>query len=194
MKIKIDKLVENKNNPRTFNEYKLEQIKKSLIEFPEMLKIRPIVINKDYMILGGNMRYKAALELGWEEVECVILEAEGRENEFIIKDNLTYGDWTWANLVDDYQATELSDWGVELPVWYKDLETSVGEKRKKKQKKEDLFDSIDTKTKKKALYLFYSKSDKSLITDILKENSITNKEDLFINLIKKSLGYESIES
>ena len=113
MKVKIENIKENPNNPRTIDYFKLEELKRSIKEFPEMLDIRPIVLNKDNVIIGGNMRFKAAKELGLKEIECEILDDERREMEFMVKDNLSYGEWNWTQLSDDYKGSELIDWGLE---------------------------------------------------------------------------------
>ena len=103
--VPINKIRNNPINPRLVNKAKFEKLKKSIQEFPQMLELRPIVINEDGVILGGNMRYKALVELGYEEVPVIVAEhiTKEQENEFIIKDNLGFGkrSWRYAMVVDN---------------------------------------------------------------------------------------------
>jgi DNA modification methylase len=89
---------------------------KSLREFPEMLEARPIVVDPDFVVLGGNMRLKAAQEAGLKEVPVYIASwEEAKHKEFIIKDNLAFGEWDWDMLANEWDAEELGDWGLEIP-------------------------------------------------------------------------------
>lgn len=115
MIISIDQLKPNPDNPRTITPESLEKLKKSIQEFPEMLKLRPIIIDKDNVVLGGNMRLKALKELGITDVEVIRAEelTEDQKREFIIKDNLSFGDWDWDKLSVDFDFNQLLDWGVD---------------------------------------------------------------------------------
>jgi ParB-like chromosome segregation protein Spo0J len=88
----------------------------SIKEFPEMLKIRPIVVNKDMIILGGNMRFKACKEAGLKEIPVIIANelTSDQEREFLIKDNVSGGEWDWS-LLNDWDTDQLEDWGVDVP-------------------------------------------------------------------------------
>lgn len=114
-KVKIDSIFENPENPRTINKVKFKKLVKSVREFPEMLKLRPIVVNKDNVILGGNMRYKACKELGLKEV--YIIQAtdldDKQAQEFIVKDNVGFGEWDWDILANDWNIKELEEWGLD---------------------------------------------------------------------------------
>ena len=116
-KVKIDSIFENPDNPRTINKVKFKKLVKSVREFPEMLKLRPIVVNKDMGILGGNMRFKACQELKLKEV--YIIQAtdltDSQVEQFIIKDNVGYGDWEWDMLANSWDIDKLEDWGVNVP-------------------------------------------------------------------------------
>ena len=93
-KVTLDKIQPNTNNPRLIKDYKFNKLVKSLKDFPDMLKIRPIVVNKDFVILGGNMRYQAAIEANLKEVWITKVDlTEDQEREFIIKDNVGFGEW-----------------------------------------------------------------------------------------------------
>jgi ParB-like chromosome segregation protein Spo0J len=114
--VPINSIRNNPTNPRLVNNAKFEKLKKSIQEFPEMLELRPIVINEDGYILGGNMRYKALVELGYEEVPVIVASyiTKEQENEFIIKDNLGFGDWDWDILANEWDSVELEDWGLDV--------------------------------------------------------------------------------
>lgn len=112
----INEIIPNEANPRLIKDAKFQQLVKSIREFPDMTLVRPLIINQDNMILGGNMRYMAMKELGFETIPCqkVDWNAE-RQQEFLIKDNLNFGEWNWDDLANDFSADDLEDWGLELP-------------------------------------------------------------------------------
>ncbi len=107
----------NKENPRNVNEAKFVKLKKSIQDFPEMLKLRPVVVDENYIILGGNMRYRAMVELGHKEVWVIKASdlTDEQKQQFIIKDNLSFGDWDYDILANEWDSVELEDWG--LNVW-----------------------------------------------------------------------------
>lgn len=115
--IHIEDIKENPNNPRSIKDGKLEQLKKSITNFPEMLELRPLILNKDNVVLGGNMRLRALRELGWSEVPYIQIEdlTEEQQKEFIIKDNVSYGEWDWDILEQDWTQDLLLDWGLDIP-------------------------------------------------------------------------------
>jgi len=119
-KVNIKDIKSNDNNPRFIRDTKFNKLKESITQFPEMLKLRPIIVNKDGVILGGNMRYKASLDIGLKEV--YILRAEQltpeQEQEFIVKDNVGFGEWDWDILANEWDINNLDDWGLDLPVMY----------------------------------------------------------------------------
>ena len=123
-KIKLSKIKKNPNNPRLIKDDKFHKLVKSIKEFPEMLDIRPIVVNKDMIVLGGNMRLKACQEAGLKEVPIIqadTLTAE-QQREFIIKDNSNFGDWDWDMLANEWDDIEIESWGLD--VWKMDESTS----------------------------------------------------------------------
>lgn len=188
MLVKIEELKPTKNNPREFNQGKLEQLKKSIKEFPEMMKIRPIVVNKEMVIIGGNMRYLALKDLGYTEVEVLVLDKEDKEYEFLIKDNLSYGEWAWVNLSEDYKYEDLTDWGLTPPIWYKELNKEEN-KEKEKPKAPDTPVVNDAQiSKKKAVYLFYTKAEKAEVLELIKEKyKDVSLEEVFISLLKNNI-------
>ena len=101
-KVKIEKLKSNPENPRLIKDVKFNKLVSSLREFPEMLEIRPIIIDEDNVVLGGNMRLKAAIELGLKEVwiDTAWGLNEEQKKEFVIKDNSSFGEWDWDILAN----------------------------------------------------------------------------------------------
>jgi len=88
----------------------------SLKDFPEMAKVRPIVVNQDFIVLGGNMRLKAMKEAGWKEVPVEVVDwSEEQQKEFIIKDNVGFGEWEWDMLANEWEAEDLEKWGLDVP-------------------------------------------------------------------------------
>tara|TARA_B100000768_G_scaffold49899_1_gene48691 strand:- start:6016 stop:6543 length:528 start_codon:yes stop_codon:yes gene_type:complete len=114
--VKINKVKPNENNPRLIKDSKFKKLVTSIKEFPEMLKLRPIVVNKDMIVLGGNMRLKACKEAGLKEV--YILKAddltEEQQKEFIVKDNVGFGEWDWDILANQWDNVQLKDWGMDV--------------------------------------------------------------------------------
>ena len=117
-KVKIGKIKNNPNNPRLIKDDKFKKLVKSVKEFPEMLEIRPIVVDKDNIVLGGNMRLRACQEAGLKEVHIIQADklTEKQQREFIIKDNVGFGEWDWNDLANEWDADELEDWGLDLPL------------------------------------------------------------------------------
>jgi len=120
-KVKISEVKLNPNNPRLIKDDKFKKLVQSIKDFPEMLNIRPIVVNNDMIILGGNMRYKACKEAGLKEVPIIKASglSEEKQREFLIKDNVSGGEWDWQ-LLKDWDVEQLNDWGLDIP---KDFET-----------------------------------------------------------------------
>ena len=115
--IKITDIKPNPNNPRLIKDDKFAKLVKSVKEFPEMLTIRPIVVNSDMIILGGNMRYKACKEAGLKEIPVIIAEGltEQQQKEFLIKDNVSGGEWDWNMLANEWEVEQLDAWGLDIP-------------------------------------------------------------------------------
>jgi ParB-like chromosome segregation protein Spo0J len=129
--VKISEVKVNPNNPRLIKDDKFKKLVQSVKDFPEMLNIRPIVVNKDMIILGGNMRFKACKEAGLKEVPIIITDlSEEQQKEFLIKDNISGGEWDWDILANEWNTDDLQDWGLDLPVFNTDI-------------KDDLSDTID---------------------------------------------------
>ncbi len=114
-KWKVSEVKANPNNPRVIKDDKFKKLVKSIQDFPEMLELRPIVVNSDGIVLGGNMRLKACKEAGLKEVPVIKAEdlTEDQQNEFIIKDNVGFGEWDWEDLANNWDAEELTEWGLD---------------------------------------------------------------------------------
>ena len=136
--LRIETIRENKDNPRIVNKAKYEKLKRSIQEFPEMLELRPLIVNEHNVILGGNMRYKALVELGYKGVPVVRAEylTERQAQEFIVKDNLSYGDWDFDILANEWDSVELEDWGLDVWQNEDDLIAHEEEETKEKEVKE----------------------------------------------------------
>lgn len=114
---KIKDLKLNPKNPRIIKDDKFQKLVASLQEFPEMATVRPIVCNTDMVILGGNMRFKAMQAAGWKEVPVEIVDwPEDKQAEFVIKDNVSGGEWDWDALANEWDAERLDTWGLDLPI------------------------------------------------------------------------------
>jgi site-specific DNA-methyltransferase (adenine-specific) len=115
--VKLSEVKNNPNNPRTLKDDKFHKLVKSIKEFPEMLEIRPIVVNDDMIVLGGNMRLKACKEAGLKEVHIIKASnlTEEQQKQFIIKDNVGFGEWDWDMLANEWNTEELEEWGLDVP-------------------------------------------------------------------------------
>jgi DNA modification methylase len=114
--IAISKVRPNSENPRYIKDEKFKKLVQSIKEFPEMMPVRPIVVNKEMVVLGGNMRLKAMQEAGLEKVWVEIVDwSEEKQREFIIKDNVGFGEWDWDELANTWDAEELNEWGLDTP-------------------------------------------------------------------------------
>jgi len=122
-KIKLSKIKRNPDNPRLIKDNKFHKLVKSIKDFPEMLEIRPIVVNEDMVVLGGNMRLKACQEAGLKEVPVIQadeLSAE-QQREFIVKDNVGFGEWDWDMIANEWDTEKTNEWGLDLPFSEEDI-------------------------------------------------------------------------
>lgn len=125
-KVKVASIKSNPKNPRLIKDDKFKKLVKSIKEFPEMESVRPIVVNKDMIILGGNMRYKAMIECGYKEVNVEVVDwSEQKQKEFIIKDNVGFGEWQWEMVANEWDEIELKDWGLDLPMFAAPVDYSI---------------------------------------------------------------------
>jgi hypothetical protein len=122
--VSIGSIKANPNNPRLIKDDKFKKLVQSVKDFPEMLDIRPIVVNADMIILGGNMRYKACVEAGIKEIPIIVANnlTEEQQKEFLIKDNTSGGEWDWDILANEWDVEQLAEWGLDIPL---DFETEL---------------------------------------------------------------------
>jgi len=166
--VKISKVKGNPSNPRIIKNDKFKKLVTSIKEFPEMLKLRPIVVDEDMMVLGGNMRLKASKDAGLSEVWIDIAEGltEEQKKEFIVKDNVGFGEWEWDILANEWDSVQLADWGLD--VWENQDDAIVEED--------------DTYTRKIVAPTYEPKNDKPVIDDLFS----TQKADELIHKIKQA--------
>jgi ParB-like chromosome segregation protein Spo0J len=133
LKLKINEVKTNPKNPRLIKDDKFKKLVKSINDFPQMLELRPIVVDENNIVLGGNMRLKACKEAGLKEVYIVKAEnlTELQKDEFIVKDNVGFGEWDWDMLANEWESELLDEWGLDIPVF------------KEAEEKEDLSSTID---------------------------------------------------
>jgi len=117
-KLKISEVKTNPKNPRLIKDDKFKKLVKSIQDFPQMLELRPIVVDENNIVLGGNMRLKACKEAGLKEVFIVKADnlTEQQKDEFIVKDNVGFGEWDWDILANEWEVDKLEEWGLDLPV------------------------------------------------------------------------------
>jgi len=115
--VKISEVKTNPKNPRLIKDDKFRKLVKSIQEFPQMLELRPIVVDENNIVLGGNMRLKACKEAGLKEVFIVKADnlTKQQKDEFIVKDNVGFGEWDWDELANTFEAEQLEDWGLDVP-------------------------------------------------------------------------------
>lgn len=136
--VKLSEIKLNEDNPRTIKDRQMKRLVKSIQDFPEMTQLRPIVVDENNIILGGNMRYRAMKQLGYAETEVVKVSGltDEQKREFIIKDNVPFGDWDWDELANSWNAEELNDWGLNF-VGDFDMSGLVDESEQSKETKHE---------------------------------------------------------
>ena len=126
----IAEIKANPKNPRVIKDEKFAKLVQSLREFPEMLEKRPLVCFTDtdgkFVVLGGNMRLKAAKEIGLKELPIVLADdwTEEQKAQFLIKDNVGFGEWNWQELQQDWDVEKLAEWGLDVPQWAAGLDVN----------------------------------------------------------------------
>jgi ParB-like chromosome segregation protein Spo0J len=133
--VKITDIKPNPNNPRVIKDDKFKKLVASIREFPKMLELRPIVVNADMVVLGGNMRLKALKELGLKEAPIIKIDdlTEDQQREFIVKDNVGFGEWDWDQLANEWDVQDLDKWGLDLPIFAEEpsMDELIGEEKNK---------------------------------------------------------------
>ena len=197
--VKISEVKLNEANPRFITDEKFEKLVKSIREFPEMLQMRPIVVDEDNVVLGGNMRLKACKEAGVEKVPVYSFTRESAKKaiaerlaetgetvtyeelceEFLFKDNNSYGDWDWDIINEDHDLQKIEDWGLDV-VEFETIDYSILDS-------EDLDTEMDgmTSNVKKAIQIEFESEDYEEATALVKE---TRNKGLYVGeLLMKAL-------
>jgi len=117
--INIKLIIPHPNNPRIIKDDKFKRLVKSIIEFPEMLQLRPIIVDDNMVVLGGNMRLRACKEAGLTRVPIIKASALTAEQQkrFIITDNVGFGEWDWDALANEWDPNDLVEWGLDVPIF-----------------------------------------------------------------------------
>jgi ParB-like chromosome segregation protein Spo0J len=118
--MKLKEIKPNPNNPRVLRDDKFQKLKQSITEFPKMLSLRPMVIDENNVVLGGNMRLRALQELGFNDIDEAWVKrssdlTEEEKKRFIIADNVAFGEWDWDTLANDWEVVDLEAWGLDIP-------------------------------------------------------------------------------
>lgn len=130
--VKTSEIKPNPDNPRIIRDDKFAKLVESIRSFPSMLHLRPIVVNTDMVVLGGNMRLRACKEAGMKHIPVIVAEdiTEAQQREFIIKDNVGFGEWNWDTLANEWEAAQLEDWGMDIPKFDTEDQSDEDEKPK----------------------------------------------------------------
>lgn len=170
--VKISEVKMNPNNPRVIKDEKFNKLVKSIREFPKMLEIRPIVVNQDMIVLGGNMRLKACKEAGLKEVPIIMADTltEDEQKQFIIKDNVGFGEWDWEMLANEWEPELLEEWGLD--VW-QPSETNLDEFF------EDNSENEPQEEESIKIILEYTQDDYDLVIEAFKNHSGTKEQIVF---------------
>jgi hypothetical protein len=176
--VKISKVKGNPNNPRVIKNDKFKKLVKSIKEFPEMLKLRPIVVDENMIVLGGNMRLKASKDAGLKEVWIEIAEGltEEQKKEFIVKDNVGFGEWEWDMLANEWDSVQLAEWGLD--VWENQDDAIVEDDNVYTRKIEA--PTYEPKNEKPAPHTLYNTDKVEELIDKIKDLKLHNTEQAFL--------------
>ena len=139
--MKLKDIKPNPNNPRVLRDEKFQKLKQSITEFPKMLSLRPMVIDENNVVLGGNMRLRALQELGFTDVDEAWVKrssdlTEEEKKRFIIADNVAFGEWDWDTLANDWEVVDLEAWGMEIPFYDEEV-------KEEQSKEEEEFKTLE---------------------------------------------------
>jgi hypothetical protein len=166
----INEIKPNPNNPRIIKDIKFKQLVKSIQDFPQMLELRPIVIDENNMVLGGNMRLKACIEAGMTDVPVIHANnlSEEKKKEFIVKDNVGYGEWDWDDLANNWNVEKLTDWGLDIP----NFDTEGFADKNKELSLDDVTDSM-------TITLKYTEDEYHIVKDALLKLAATPEQAIW---------------
>jgi len=129
--VKISSIKANSKNPRQIKDDKFKKLVQSIRDFPDMLNKRPLIcftdVDKKYVVLGGNMRLKAAQEVGLKEMPIILADdwTQEQKDEFLIKDNVGFGEWNWDDLANEWDSGLLDNWGLDVWQSEPDIDYSI---------------------------------------------------------------------
>jgi hypothetical protein len=177
-KVKISEIKTNPKNPRLIKDDKFKKLVKSIKEFPQMLELRPIVVDENNIVLGGNMRLKACIEIGLKEIFIVKAQdlTEEQKDEFIVKDNVGFGEWDWDLLANEWDTEKLDEWGLNIPNFENN---EIDYSGKNQEIDVDLYDD------QMVIKLKYTEDDYNLVRDQLSKIAATPEQAVY-----KLLGNE----
>ena len=185
-RIPIKDIKSNPNNPRIIKDDKFKKLVQSIIDFPRMLEIRPIVVNDEMVVLGGNMRLKACKEAGLKEIPVIKASdlTPEQQREFIIKDNVGFGEWDWAMLANEWDYKELDDWGLTLPNFGDNLTNNNDYEGKDQNSKLDKF--MDAEFKRMFLVFDNDTFDNVVnwMNSIQTQNKLDNHSQVILHLME----------
>ena len=186
IEVNLSEIKSNPNNPRIIKDDKFHKLVESIKTFPRMLEIRPIVVNKDMIVLGGNMRLKACKEAGLKKVHVIFADdlTEEQQREFIIKDNVGFGEWDWAMLANEWDYKELDDWGLTLPNFDDNLTNNNEYEGKDQSSKLDKF--MDAEFKRMFLVFDNDTFDNVVewMNSIQTQNKLDNHSQVILHLME----------
>ena len=168
--MRIQDIKPNPNNPRIIKDDKFKKLVKSIQDFPQMLELRPIVIDENNVVLGGNMRLKACIEAGLTDVPVKQAAdlTEEQKKEFIVKDNVGYGEWDWDDLANNWDAQELTEWGLDIP----NFDTEGFADKNKELSLDDVTDSM-------TITLKYTEDEYHIVKDALLKLASTPEQAIW---------------
>jgi ParB-like chromosome segregation protein Spo0J len=177
--VPISQLRLNDENPRLLKEARFKQLVNSIQAFPQMLQLRPCVVDETYTVLGGNMRLRALQHLGYTQVPVILAEGltQEQKREFIIKDNASFGEWDWDALANEWSELPLAEWGVDLPASWTVEATEDYADKNKEVNLDDLEEKLEFKLKLTSDQFFDLQERLSVVK--AKQNADTNEEALF---------------
>ena len=175
------------NNPRVIKNDKFRKLVRSIQEFPEMLKVRPIVVDEENVVLGGNMRLRACIEAGLKEVYIINASefTEQQKKEFVIKDNSSFGEWDWDLLANEWEIEDLSDWGLDIPASY--FDDDVEPEFDMDELDKDLDTYINAKVKQITMYFDNQQYEYVLakLQEIMEERQLESNTDVVVALLEE---------
>ena len=171
--MKLKDIKPNPNNPRVLRDDKFQKLKQSITEFPKMLSLRPMVIDENNVVLGGNMRLRALQELGFSDIDEAWVKrssdlTEEEKKRFIIADNVAFGEWDWDTLANDWEVVDLEAWGLDIPQFNQDVNLDDFFEENNEQKEETF-----------KITLEYTEDDYNIVNEALKKHSGSKEQIIY---------------